>query len=465
MSSTTGHLAGGPGSRPGVDRPPGSFTGLGAGIVGFGLILATLVNGASTFLKRVGLVEATRYESYWRIHCAESALAWRPWGLGRRCIDSRPGPLDPDRYRREEPYFRYVFEIGRGEIPLKLGKDVLVAAFLAASLVMVWRRGAPIPGKAAWPLWAFCGWVVAAMMAGFASGRWLSTVVGLRGMTFLGVALLGAWLTETPHLERVSRALVILCLLEVALVPVELLWGMPISGYSRALSLPNRVAGTLVKPNTLGILAAATVAMAESFESTRMWRRLAWGAGMVLVAAAGSGTGWILLFCLAVYRRRSWLKASGRMAALLLLAAVLVWALPTLVGRPGLFESVVGPAGRLGALRDALAAQSGRWIGGGLGTRPPDRVADADTRLASLQPRGEDSTLTSVIKELGIPAAALLYLALAFAWAADTSGRPLLLALGLGSLTLNLAYAFPMNVLLGVAFAGAFARPDRHPGA
>jgi hypothetical protein len=269
-------------------------------------------------------------------------------------------------------------------------------------------------------------------------------------------------MTESPHLQRVSRALVILCVLEAVLVPVELMWGIPISGYSRALSLPNRVAGTLVKPNTLGILAAATVGMAESFESTRKWRRLAWGTGLVLVATTGSGTGWVLLFCLAVYRRRSWFMASGRVT-LFVLAAVLVLVLPTLVGRPGLFESVVGTAGRLGALRDALATRSGLWTGRGLGAPPPVRNADADTRLASLQPRGEDSTLTSFIKELGLPAAALLYLALAFAWARDTSGRALLLTLGLGSLTLNLSYAFPMNFLLGLALAHAFARRDRHP--
>jgi hypothetical protein len=258
--------------------------------------------------------------------------------------------------------------------------------------------------------------------------------------------------------------MVVLSLLQIAVLPLELVWGMPISGYTIALSLPNRLAGTLVKPNTLGVLAAVTVAAAEAFEPARAWRRLAWVAGVVLVASAGSATGWILLAALALHHERVRVRTPARLAAVGAATLVLVVALPRMVGRPDVYDSLVGTRGRVGALREAFAGGT-LWTGEGLVTSPPESSERQSlSSLAAARPRGTDSTLILLIQEFGVPGAVLFYVALIAAWRRDDAVRPLLLAVGLGSLTLNMAFAFPMNFLLGLALARGFASPARAPG-
>ncbi len=436
---------------------------VGIGLVAAALVLVTIANGATSLMKRIGVLDRERYETYWRVHCGNRGATFRVLGLGRRCLDADPGPLEPQRYQRDVPYFRFVFDVERADVALKLGKDVFLLMFIVGSLAFLAHGWATLP-RGAWPLWGLCILVSIASVAGFASGHWLSTLAGLRGTTFLAVAVLGAWMTCAWGVQRIERAMVVLSLLQIAVVPLELVWGMPISGYTIALSLPNRLAGTLVKPNTLGVLAVVTVAAAEAFEPARAWRRLAWVAGVVLVASAGSATGWILLAALALHHERIRVRTPARLAAVGAATLVLVVALPKMVGRPDVYDSLVGTRGRVGALREAFAGET-LWTGEGLVTSPPESSERQSlSSLAAVRPRGTDSTLILLIQEFGVPGAVLFYVALIAAWRRDDAVRPLLLAVGLGSLTLNMAFAFPMNFLLGLALARGFASPTRASG-
>ena len=432
-------------------------------VVGVGLVLATIAGGATSFLKRIGLLDRTRYEEYWRVHCGKGGAAQRPFGLGRRCLDARPGPLAPEHYARDAPYFRFAFDVQNAEIPLKLAKDVFVSFFVLGSLALLVRGQTTLPRASAWPFWALLLRVVVALVAAVLSRHWLSTLLELRGLTFLAVTLVAAWATSAWGLRTFARALLVLAVVQLLLVPLELLWAMPISGYALALALPNRVAGMLVKPNTLGVLAAATVAASEAFETEPRWRRTSWVVAILLVASAGSATGWIILGALGLYRARALLRTALRVAAVAVAALVFVAALPTVVGRPDVYDSLLGARGRLGALR-LVVERSPLWLGEGLG--PAEPLADGPDSLSSLagaRPQGMDSTLVMLIQKLGLPAALLFYLVMAAAWRSDESTRPLLLSLGLASLTLNLVFAFPMNFLLGLAWARGLAAAGRRP--
>lgn len=439
------------------DTRPSTALSVAVGLVATALVFAVIANGMTSLLKRIGVLDRARYETYWQLHCGDPGALFRPLGLGRRCIDAAPGPLAPERYARDAPYFRFAFDVQRSDIPLKLGKDLFLSIFVLGSLALLVRGRTALPGRGTWPLWALSLLVAVAGLVGFGSGHWLSTLLELRGMTFLAVALLGAWMTSAWSLQRLARALVILSLFQLALVPLELMWGMPISGYAIALSVPNRVAGTLVKPNTLGVLAAVTVAMTEAFESGRRRRRAAWVAGGLLIACAGSATGWIVLAALAIYRARIRLRPSIRLAAVGAASLVLIAALPLMVGRPDVYDSLMGPHGRLGALREVIG-HAPLWMGEGLGAGGPSDQAEVSlSSLAGARPHGMDSTLILLLQTLGIPGAVLFYVALLAAWRRGEGVRPLLLALGLASLTLNIVFAFPMNFLLGIALASGFA--------
>jgi hypothetical protein len=425
------------------------------------IVVATLANGATSFLKRIGVLERAQYEAYWQAHCGEDRVRPRALGLGRRCLDAVPGPLASDRYFREAPLFRFVFEVGRTDFKLKLVKDGLVAVLILGSFALVLRGGGAPPNCRNWPLCALAALIAVVAIADFASGKWLAALFGLRGMTFVAIALFGAWLKRPPLLRDVCRGLIVLLVVEAALVPVELLWGMPISGYAVTFALPNRVAGTLVKANTLGILAAVTVAAAEAVDPRSAWRTTAWIAGFILVSTAGSGTGWVILAVLAARLALGGARSPARVGALAVAALVLGAVLPMVVGRPDLYDSI-GAKGRLGMFRTVLAG-SPLWRGNGLSVAAPtDRVAPQSTfSRREAGPRGSDSTLILFLEIFGVPGALLLYAALAVAWRDGDGLRPLVLALGLASVTLTLPFAFPLNVMLGLALARDSDRPDQ----
>ena len=426
------------------------------------LVAATMANGAAAFLKRIGALEPQRYESYWQIHCGDDGPVSRVWGLGRRCPTFAAGPLDPPRYRREQPHFSFVFEVRPSEIPLKVAKDLVLILFVG---VCLWRAGGTRgwrPAVDAWPLWAFGGLVIVFAGWGIVRGEGTRTLLGLRGMTFIAVGLLGTWITAESRLHDVCRGLIVLLLLQLVLFPAELLWGMPMAGYASFLALPSRLAGTLVKANGLGVLAAVVVGFSECFAPDRRWRTVAWLAGIISILLAGSATGCIVLLSLALFHILR-ARAAWRTIALAASAgALLLLALPAIVGRPNLLDSITGPRGRLDLLRPALSSAKSVLLGRGFGsgTNVEQVLVSHGVPPGTRELAAADSTPALLLGEFGVTGVVLFYAGIAVAWRRDAEARPLLLALVLTSLTCNLPEAFPVNFLLGLGLAhGLTPRP------
>jgi len=424
------------------------------------VVAATFANGAAAYLKRIGVLEHERYESYWQIHCGGGGPVARVWGFGRRCTASEPGPLDTVRYRREEPHFFFVFEVRPSEAALKLAKDAVMLLFVGVSLWQARHLRAPRLVDA-WPAWGLCTLVFVAAVWGIARGEGLKTLMGLRGMTFIATALFGVWMTDVSRLQRVCRALVVLLVLQLLLVPAELLWGMPMAGYSSVLAFPSRIAGTLVKPNSLGVLAAITVALAEVYAPDRRWRIAAWVSGILVILFAGSATGWMVLFSLVVFRVVHRQMTWKWVAALSLIGALLLLTLPRVVGRPNLLDSLTGPMGRLDLLRGALSSGDSILLGRGLGagTNTEQVLASQRIQLGPETRPGSDSTAILLLGEIGVFGVLLFYAALAMGWHRQRRATPIFIALGLTSLTFTLPEAFPTNLVLGLALAHGCARP------
>jgi hypothetical protein len=422
------------------------------------LVAATLANGAAPYLKRVGLIERQRYETYWRIHCGDWPIS-RAWGLGRRCAAFEPGPLEPARFRRERPHLFFVFEVRPSEVPLKLVKDAVMLLFLGVSFLQS-RRDLRSQHLCAAPLWGLCALVVLAAAWGIAHGDRLRILVGMRGTTFIAVALFGVWMTDASRLQHICRALIALLVIQLLLIPAELLWGMPMAGYASVLAFPSRVAGTLVKANGLGVLAAVTVAFAECYTPDRRLRITAWGGGILGVLFAGSATGWIVLFALfvarIVHRNMPWRS----IAALSSIVVLLLLALPVIVGRPNLLHSLTAPAGRFDLLRGVLSRTPILFGGGlGAGTNAEQVLLSQGTQLEGAGLPASDSTAIVMLSQFGILGALLFYAAFAVAWRQQPRLTPLFLALGLTSLSFDLPEAFPLNLVLGLALAHGCARP------
>ena len=76
---------------------------------------------------------------------------------------------------------------------------------------------------------------------------------------------------------------------------------------------------------------------------------------------------------------------------------------------------------------------------------------------------GGESAVGALILQTGVVGLALFVAALGLAWARNVSARPLVLALAVACLTLNVPEAFPMNLLLGLVLACAGRSSGRLP--
>jgi len=257
------------------------------------------------------------------------------------------------------------------------------------------------------------------------------------------------------------------------LIPFELFRGIHPYGEWSGLYLAERTAGIMVNPNTAGILAVTALAFYYAFAPARPWLAALSIAALATVFSSGSGTGIVcavVLFLLALNDR----IGEGRRAVVaisaVLVCAVVVLALPVLSGREWILGSIFDERGRLGALASVLAERGPleTLFGSGLGTgrilalQLPDHAnlerLDAARMLAS---RVTDSTPTGLVLEIGVLGAAMFYAALAWAGWRDRAARPFYWVVALCSLTINVTVLFPLNFLLGLAWAHSAWRGRR----
>jgi hypothetical protein len=423
------------------------------------IVVGTLFNGLPSYLRRVGAVDKARYEAYWNAHCGPDGSVPRAFGLGRMCREPAPnrartarGRLSPNAFVRLHQ--AYAFEVQPGDLPFKAAKDVGVAAMVVVGLGL-WRRRAQALVTAR-PLLLMAALVGAAVPLTWARMGLGASAIGLRAYFFLAVAVLCAYAVRHDGLEWIAVGTATALVLQLLLLPWELFGGMGLIGFGPGpFYLPRRLAAGFILPSTLGICSATALAFCVG---SRIYARHAaplWASAVLLVVAAGSATGAIVLVAIALTQVRGLRGGTRRLVAAGAGVALLA-ALPLLLDRPDLLRSVSGKGGRLARIA-ALTAQPAATVllGRGLGV-------GSNTSAMMTSRMGSDSAAVMLVTQVGLAGAACFYALLAWGWMYDARLRPFYLAVVLSSLTLNVTEAFPLNLLLGLGLAhtGWRAAPD-----
>jgi hypothetical protein len=442
------------GSATGRSGPRGA-----AWIVALAILVASLANGAYGYLARLGVLDRAQFQQIVDTHCSGPGAASAALALSCHCIRIQPG-IDYS----VAPWPDYLFKTEGYRFAFKLAKEVLFAGLLAWSLFAIrrWRPAQAVPR--AWPLLLFLAVVAVGVLRTALAGNPVFALMGSRPFEFAAVAATAAWLS--PYLGTVARPLSWLLFLEAALVGAEMLFGMPMR------SCPNsfRAAGTMVLPNSLGIVVAMLMAFAASFRPRLARNPWSWLAAAWLVIASGSGTGVLLLLVLACLIAAGRLPRDRRVAAFAaasVLVAMLVLALPTLTQRPQIFDSLFGVDGRVDKALSVLGGADPTTALLGTGIGPGSNVAVnlasvAPTRLpkaiASSEPFFPDSTVTMLLRPLGIIGVLAWYLMLGWGFVVDRRARPFYVLAALASLVISLPELFPANLLLGLVLAHSLVR-------
>jgi hypothetical protein len=437
--------------------------------VAVALLIAALCNGANVYLKRTGFIEGDAYRAYWSAHCEHIGPGSAHAAAEPRCC-SRLTHEEIALHRNsaiadlEDERTRYLFVVSASERALKLLKDLLGLALIAVSVLLIAKREVPVPAlRENWPVCLLLGYVAMEFLVSLFFNGTLVAAAGARAFMFAVIALLAQWVA--PHIGVVARYLGVLLVVQALLLPLELFRGIHSYGEWSPLHLAERASGTLVHPNTLGIFAITALAFCYAFMPARAWLAALAIAALAVVLCSGSGTGIVcavLLFFVVLNDR----IGEGRRAVVaisaVLVCAVVVLALPVLTGREWILDSLLAERGRLRALFTLFAERglletlfgSGLGTGGVLALQLQDQAnlerLDAARLVAS---KFTDSTLTGLIVEIGVLGAAMFYGALAWAGLRDRAARPFYWIVALSSLTVNVTVLFPLNFLIGLAWA------------
>ena len=425
-------------------------------IFGIALSLACLVNGAYPYLARVGLIERANYDRYVSAYCQMPRPVHFPTATCS-CIRD-PGPLTTGGYRSWE----YLYQADGYRLVPKLAKDALFLTLLLSPLLLFRQpwKDARIPP---WPLLAMALITLAGFAVSVPVSGWLFATLSMRTFEFLVIALVAGWLAR--GLPEISRWLAWLLVVEFVLVAVELVSGMP------TRSCPNsfRVAGTMVLPNTFGVVVAASLAFIYAFSIANRHKAMLSVIAVLMLLASGSGTGFVMLAALAAwiaFERLPRRHVIWGAATTALVGVLLAWFLPALTNRPDIYDSLFAKGGRVEQLlgvvseNDFLANMVGRGLGVGANQTSILAVLkpSLQTALQGTAPFYADSTVTSLLMQLGLVGLVAFYAMLCWAFVRDRVARPFYLVVAIASLAISIPEAFPLNFLFGLALAHTLMR-------
>ena len=435
-------------------------------LISLGLFLASIGNGAVSYLKRIGLYEHRAYQGFMAIHC--DPQNGQVNSFGSRCLCMRePFPRQgaSGQFVADEPEDNLsVYRDTGHERWLKIGKDALFAGFMLISLFLMHAKSARLPALSdSWPALL----LAVNVAVGFAISLtlWGATfaLIGLRSFEFLAIVLLGGWIAG--ELSQVARFVGWLLVVQATLVVLEMFLGMPL----RTCPDSFRAAGTMVLSNSLGIFTVVALAFYTSFSQRRAYFAALLVATVILLLASGSGTGLIALFVLLAYLFLERLTGSGRRiagAGLVLLAAAMLVNLPALTQRPDIYDSLLATDGRVGKMTELLRESSAAEIligrGVGFGTNTASNLVSSPATVLPTsrevpKPFSADSTLIVLLTQLGIVGIITFYWLLGWAFWRDPKARLTYLVIAIVSLTINITEVFPVNFLLGLALAHTIA--------
>jgi hypothetical protein len=442
-----------------------------ARLAAIGLLVAAICNGASFYLKRTGVLEHEAYLEYWTHHCAARQMSHERQCSAYTSPEKIAARLLLPALESPDAEFRYLYALSDFERPLKLAKDLFWAALIAISLFLLSRAATPLRALGqAGPVMGLAAYSAVSFAASVALNGALIAFAGARFLMIPALAIVGRWIA--PHMRVVAHAVGWLLVIQLLLVPFELWRGLHLFREWSPWSLAARVTGSMVQPNSLGIFAVTGLAFFYCFG------RRAWFWPMALVSLAlvfftRSGTGifgiGMVLFIVAVQSVDA-AKRKRAIAAGALLFALAVLLLPQLTGRPDIFGSI-GSGGRMSALHSALFERPPAQVllGSGLGVHTnlalslTGHTGMGVTGIGSLTTMPTDSALIGLVIQIGVLGTLAFYGALLWTAVRDPIARAFYYAVALCSLTINLTELFPVNVLLGLAWAHSIWNAGERP--
>ncbi len=413
------------------------------------LVLASIANGLPFLLKRVGWLEPQLYAHY-------RALQQSP--------DSHPEIGDQQWVEIWAQMRVDLYRVRGAERYAKALKELVVIAFLLASLAVLWRSR-QLPRSAVSPVVLTLLALVAAQTARSAVlyGS-LVAAAGLRSFVWLFLSMLGGWAATRANLSWLAGFLLVLLCAQLCVALFELshgLWvfyGLPVS-----LFPAGRATGTLLNPTSLGCFAVLALAFCQRHLIHRAARGLLVVAAVFVVLLSGSGSAMLLLVLTLMMFVCERTAGAARLVTVVAAAALFVAAaalLPDITGRDDVFQSMWGRMDKYWALlggMDATELLFGRGVGvattalhnlvaAGYGRSVPT------TELAGMLLRVDSTPLILIAQIGGVGCGLALAVILRAAWR-DPVHRPFhVVALG-ASLTVNLVEFFPVYVVVGLVLA------------
>ena len=443
-----------------------------------GLLASAIANGASFFLRRIGVIDSARYQADLSTFCR---LPVRSWWLPASCHYRRVLSEQPLQVISFDP--QRLYQLTAPELLLKFAKFGFIAGLISLSILLILKHRAPFPSLyQLLPALPFLGSLLLAFVIGFHHASAPLAILGLLSWPSLPMLLLGGWLSSAAQLSRLADAIGLLLFLQFPLGLVEAMRGLP-TPFGPMIDtlripnpfLPSRLAFLFTLPNTLGVFVAVAFSFCLAFSSRR--RLLPWLAVVILpqIFLARSATGFlVLLSVLAFIVLQRLLEISSRALLSSLIPPVvavfgLVLALlPQLLARPDLWQSLDG---RFWAFNHIVrtSSPSQLWFGHGLsssgnhlsqivaGRYPLQPLFDQWLSYPQLYPA--DSLLALLLSQGGLVAVMSFYALLLWAFQHAPQARPFFLAVLLSSFTMGITEVFPLGLLLALAVNHALLNP------
>lgn len=423
-------------------------------LVGIGLVVASLLNGAGFFMKRIGVMEAERYAH----HSATREL----WSI-RSCDPS-------SKQSAAKPDFDYLYQAQGWERLMKAAKDLLFLGLILGLAFQVLRSPPLLPGSlTAWPLYLLLGAIAASAAASWLNfGTAILILAGLRSFLLVPIALGGRALASQPTMAFFACCMLLLAMLQLPLALIEAWMGLPIvREMCLPITLATRTSGSFVHPNSLGIFMAGALFFYLGYGppmSRGRWL-LVIAVVMLTLFLAGSATGLVVLMLgggVWLDGRRNRKSGIRFYAALITGLLMLLVILPILLGRPDLFESVTGRFAPLTRVWELAEGPADHILGQGLGacTGTAITLFGEGSQTGSRYLFETDSTVALLLAQTGLLGATAFFGLLALLFVRDPRMRPFYLAAILSSLMINLVELFPLNLALGLSIASSLARTE-----
>ncbi len=412
------------------------------------IVIATILNGSSFWLKMVGWLEPHLYQTYWNEIYKERGI-----------------PRTDAEFEHLKVFTRDVYRTNGAWTVFKVLKDVVFVLFVAFSFFFMWRYKIRWKMRYGWLFVSITFLLLYAFVRSYFQYSIILSLAGLRSFMFVGVAMIGAWAVRRESLNFLAKSLMVLVLFQLLLVPIEFMYGMHLFTSER---IGNRIVGTMLQPSSFGIISGLVLIWYFAFSGIRKWLWCFTVIVFFLVIISGSGTAILLLLFASIVAL--WTKMVKRLCVwlkciIIALGGIVVFLLlPFLTGRVNVFESLWG---RLLVYKIHLLTGTG-WFellfGRGLGAGTNTAVnLLMDWSANSMHGGGShfvfvaDSTPLMLITQIGVVGLFLVYGVLLFAARIDPQSRIFYLSLILVSLAINITELFPVNFILGLLLARSFS--------